>query len=300
MRLGLFLTAIFFSAALISCEKAIEEPQMQKNSARTLKNSAINSLSYGDNILFLQRNPKKNSVAPINVPAVDGYFRAIPNGLSIDRATGAINLSNSLTGLAFKVFYISNAGKLVDSTRVIISGIDYEDGIYELGKKNIANPFYNANNALTLDAEEAVFDETDIDEDGIPDIAGLNARGLKIDKKTGAIDLAASVSGGLFGTASPANGASREYPVFYRIKDGSNKSLNKIDVKVYYYKTRADIPESMLELLQKRRAIDLRVNKMPAPGFTSDPLSTDTTTDPLGDLDAYGAPRRPPLIIIIG
>lgn len=271
---------------------------MQKNSAKTLKNSAINSLSYGDNILFLQRNPKKNSVTPLNVPAVAGYFRAIPNGLSLDRATGAIDLSNSLTGLAFKVFYVSNAGKLLDSTRVIVSGIDYEDGIYEIGKKNVANPIYNANKAVSVAAEDVVFDETDIDEDGIPDIAGLNTRGLKIDKKSGVIDLAASLRSGLFGSGSPVNGTVRDMSVFYRIKDGSNKSLNKLDIKVYYYKTMADVPEALLELIKKRQANDVRVNRMPTPGFTSDALST--TTDPLGELDAFAADRRPPLIIIIG
>lgn len=296
MRLGLILTSIFFSAALVSCEKAIDEPQMQKDNARASKNSAVNSLNYGENILFLQKNPKKNNVAPLNVPSVQGYFRAIPNGLSIDRTTGAIDLSKSLTGLPFKIFYVSTAGKLVDSTRVIISGVDYQDGIYELGQKNQASPVYNANPSNPVAAGIADFDETDIDEDGRPDVAALSSRGVKIDRKSGAIDLAGSINSGLFGSGAPVNGATTDFSVLYRVKDGSNRALNKIDVKVYYFKTRADIPAELLELLQKRGAIDARVNKMPTPGFTS----TDITTDPLADLDAYGAPRRPPLIIIIG
>lgn len=300
MRLGLILTAISFSAALISCEKAIEEPQLQKNNVRTLKNIALNTFSYGDNILYLQRSQRRNSVSPVNRPAVDGYFRAIPEGLSIDRSTGVIDLSKSLTGLAFKVFYVSNGGKLVDSTRVVISGIDYEDGIYKIGEKNLARPVYNANLAASIASEDVMFDETDTDEDGLPDVAGINARGLRVDKKTGAIDLAASVSAGIFGSGSPVSGSTRDFSFFYRIKDASNRSLNKIDVKVFYYKTIQEVPASLIELLKKRQALDARINKMPTPGFTSETNLLNSTTDPLSDLDAYGAPRRPPLIIIIG
>jgi len=300
MRLAILLSAAALCTVWVSCEKAIEEPGLLKKNANTQMNIASSKLSYGETTFYLGNDPDKNIVRPVNVPKRSGYFKSIPNGLGIDSATGAVDLAQSLSGLAYKIFYVSNAGKLVDSTRFIVSGIDYEDGIYELGTQNEAQPFYNANKTMRFISAQSDFDETDLNGDGIEDVTPVSNKNLVINKKTGAIDLEKSIRKGLLGK-NPENGATGDFTIYYRVKDGSKGSINKLDVRVVYFKKRKNVDPSLTNILTTREGIDKRVNKMPTPGFTSETEQMgDSTEDPLGDLDAFGKPRRPPLIIIIG
>ena len=300
MRLAILLSAAALCTVWVSCEKAIEEPGLLKKNANTQMNIASSKLSYGETTFYLGNDPDKNIVRPVNVPKRSGYFKSIPNGLGIDSATGAVDLAQSLSGLAYKIFYVSNAGKLVDSTRFIVSGIDYEDGIYELGTQNEAQPFYNANKTMRFISAQSDFDETDLNGDGIEDVTPVSNKNLVINKKTGAIDLEKSIRKGLLGK-NPENGATGDFTIYYRVKDGSKGSINKLDVRVVYFKKRKNVDPSLTNILTTRVGIDKRVNKMPTPGFTSETEQMgDSTEDPLGDLDAFGKPRRPPLIIIIG
>jgi len=300
MRLAIVLSAAALCSVWVSCEKAIEEPGLLKKNANTQMNIASSKLSYGETTFYLGNDPSKNIVRPVNVPKKSGYFKSIPNGLEIDSASGAVDLTRSLSGLAYKIFYVSNAGKLLDSTRFIVSGIDYEDGIYELGTQNEAQPFYNANKTMRIISAQSDFDETDLNGDGIEDVTPVSNKNLVINKKTGAIDLEKSIRKGLLGK-NPENGATGDFTIYYRVKDGSKGSINKLDVRVVYFKKRKNVDASLTNILTTREGIDKRVNKMPTPGFTSETEQIgDLTGDPLGDLDAFGKPRRPPLIIIIG
>jgi hypothetical protein len=298
MRLVILLSASVLCSVWVSCEKAVEEPVLLKKHANTQMNIAKSKLLYGETIFYLDNDRSKNTIRPVNVPNVSGYFKSIPNGLALDTTTGAIDISQSLTGLAYKIFYVSTAGKLVDSTRFIVSGIDYEDGMYELGAKKEAQPYYNANKAMKLTTVQSDFDETDLNGDGVADVAPVTNKNLVINKKTGSIDLEKSIRKGLLGK-NPKNGATADFTIYYRVKDGSKGSINKLEVRIVYFKKKNLVSSTLTDILNTRDRIDSRVNKMPTPGFTSETDLGGTTNDPLGDLDAFGKPRRPPLIIII-
>ncbi len=299
MRLAFVISAAALSTVWVSCEKAIEEPVLLKKDAATRMNIASSKLSYGETNFYLDTDRKKNKISPVNVPNRSGYFKSIPNGLDLDPVTGTVDISKSLSGLAYKIFYVSNAGKLIDSTRFVVSGIDYEDGIYQLSEKEDAHPFYNANKSMKIIGIQSDFDETDLDGDGAADIAPVFNKNLEINKKDGSINLKKSIRKGLLGK-NPESGASGDFTIYYRVKDKSKGTLNKLDIRIVYYKNRSEISPTLMETLSTREQIDRRVNKMPTPGFTSTTdLDGSESLDPLGELDAFGKPRRPPLIIIV-
>lgn len=300
MRLAFVISAATLCTVWVSCEKAIEEPTLLKKQGNTQMNINSSKLTYGETTFYLDGNPSKNTIYPVNIPKRSGFFKAIPNGLAIDSASGAVDLSQSLSGLAYKIFYVSNAGKLLDSTRFVVSGIDYEDGIYDLGTQTKVQPFYNANKSIKITGIDSDFDETDLNGDGIADISPVSTKNLVINKKTGAIDLEKSIRRGLLGNR-PESGTEGNFTIYYRVKDDSKKTLNKLEVRIVYYKKRNQVPSSLIDVLSTREKIDRRVNKMPTPGLSGETtdIGTGTTGDPLGELDAFGKPRRPPLVIIV-
>lgn len=300
MRLAFVISAATLCTIWVSCEKAIEEPTLLLKNTNAQMNIASTKFSYGEITFFLNSDPSKNTIHPVSIPKKAGYFKAIPNGLAIDETSGAIDLSQSLTGLAFKIFYVSNSGKLLDSTRIVVSGIDYEDGIYDLSKQREVQPFYNANKTIRITGIDSDFDETDLNGDGTDDVDGVFKKNLVINKKTGAIDLKKSIRNGLLGKR-PLSGANGNFTFYYRVKDGSKKTLNKLEVRIVYYKKRNEVPSALTDILSTREKIDKRVNKMPTPGLSGETtdLGNGNTGDPLGELDAFGKPRRPPLVIIV-
>jgi hypothetical protein len=308
MRLVSVLTTILLPTLMISCEKSIDATFLEKDNDRLNKNASVSGLSYGSSLFYLGKNAKENLVSPTSKPGISGKFVSIPNGLSINAATGEINLSRSLTGLVYKVYYITSNGSLADSTKIVISGVDYQDGIYNLssnqGKKAV--PFYNANRASSVpNVSGNSFDATN-----------TNGRRLVIDPKNGSIDLQATLLTGSLGGQRPSNGFNDEFSIQYRISDKSNRSTNNIKVKVYYFNTLSDVPESLLEVLATREKIQKRVDVMrfglsgnTAPADSSETglitegssslIGGGSTEDPLEeDLTSYKV--RPPLIILIG
>lgn len=258
------------------------------------------NLSYGANLFFIAPGLPP-TVAPTSKPATAGYFRAIPQGLVIDSATGTIQLAQSMTGMAYKVFYLSMQGAVLDSTRIVVSGISYKDSIYRVNltpnRYDTAFPIYNANPNLPLpcssdddddDDEGCIFDETDLDGDGDDDIEGVIQEKLLVNKKTGTIDVEASLRAGIFGSDNPANGSKKDFTMYYRLNDASNRSLNSITLQVHYYATMADIPATVMSTFQSHATIDTRIDAS-GRGGTS-----------FIDFDTYAKPRRPPMIIIVG
>jgi hypothetical protein len=252
-------------------------------------------------------------VVPVNKPKREGTFKAIPEGLSLDPVTGAINVNESLSGMRYKVYYVAKNGRLVDSTPVVISGIDYEDAILTMSNgilpnsKDILSPIYNGDKSLKLprklitSASDNVFNETDLNNDGKEDLAGAVQETLVVNKKTGAINLKASIRAGLFGSASPSNGSTKDVDLYYRINDKSKKKLNKISLRLYYFNTKEDVPASLLRILEERKRTQSRVIA-DAP-LSSTSMLTEGDEDAGGlfdDLDAAGKKMRPPMLIIIG
>jgi hypothetical protein len=79
MRLAIVLSASALCSVWVSCEKAREEPGMLKKHANTQMNIAKSKLSYGETTFYLDNDPSRNTILPVNVPKSSGYFKSIPN-----------------------------------------------------------------------------------------------------------------------------------------------------------------------------------------------------------------------------
>lgn len=196
-------------------------------------------LSYGDSIIYLKQQASDYIVYPIEYRA--GVYTAFPEGISIDDNTGAINVSQSETGLRYRVTHTSPEG-LITNTMVVLSGITFPDKYYHLSQNDsIAFPVYNANPSGILPLAGSLFDEGN----------GANTGGCSVKTSNGQINLAQTVRNGVFG-APPQNDIRKDFEIVYRLNDGSNKAINKLKVRVYYYETMADVPADLLETLQDR------------------------------------------------
>jgi hypothetical protein len=292
MRIESIILSVLFSSAVISCQKTLEEPVMNENDgSRVRMLTTEKSFSYGETTFFVGKNAKDNVVRPVVAPRQPGKFVAIPAGLSLNPFTGAIDLSKSDAGQAYKVFFVSTNGKLADSARVVISGVDYNDGIYNLKSPQMSSgkiaPRYNANSSLFVPVSAS-------------NSFGLENRGqargrLVINSRTGDIDIDASLKSGAFGRTNPGNGASNEFNIQYRIADKSVRTPNSIKVKVYYFTDESSIPQELLNTIKEREEIMKRVNAMPV-GNTSQEIGDEGTES---DLNAFAKPVRPPLILVL-
>ncbi len=289
---------ILLAMGISACSKMAEVTNDNNNSSNS-QLAETGKLSYGDTLLFYHQLTSDKFAPVLSKPAGAAIFKAIPGGLSIDSLTGQINISKSESGLRYKVFAVNKQGLAIDSVKLVISGVDYADGIYNLDATPVtydtAFPIYNARPELSLpcpddddDVEEnqrCVFDETDLNADGNDDIPGVIQEKLLVNPKTGTIDLEASYRAGLFGSGTPANGTRKDLLMYYRLADASGRALQKIQLQVYYFRTNADIPQSLLTELSNRRNQSTQVNGR----------LTYTT-----EFSSYEKPKRPPILIIVG
>jgi len=289
-----------------ACQKVMPVPRFSLSGNVKTLTLQQERLSYGNNLFWV--NHMQPVISPVSRPKSSGYFKAIPQGLAIDSLSGAISIPQSLTGIRFKVFLLNPLGTPLDSTFVVIGGIDYADSIYDVDATpnvyDTAFAIYNANPALALpcsdsddDNQQACrFDETDIDGDGDNDVDGVSQEKLLVDEKRGFIDVEASFRAGIFGS-NPVNGTTRDFKMYYRIADGSNRAINAIDLRVYYYKKRSDIPQYLLDELQNRKRIGNRIRLEPSLQNNNRRINASVLTV---DFEVYAKPKRPPLIIIVG
>lgn len=308
---GLIVMAL--AVCLASCQKdtppetPVEEPPVVNPPVNPEPADSSRRLSYGDSLFFLPGNVPSYFIEPVSKPAASGYFKAIPAGLSIDTVNGRINVLASETGMRFKIYYVSAAGIRLDSTKLVISGIDYRDSIFQINQTLIpydtAFPVYNARFDLPLpctdgddddddDGNECIFDETDLDNDGDDDIDGVIQEKLLIDPRRGFIDVEASFRAGIFGS-DPANGVNKDFEIFYRLRDASNMALNRITVRVFHFKTMNDIPAELLEELDIRRGLLAQASSRPS----IDPDRNGSLVS--RDFFFENRSRRPPIIVII-
>jgi hypothetical protein len=103
-------------------------------------------------------------------------------------------------------------------------------------------PIYNASISRALPVNGSSFDEGN----------NANSGGCSVKTTDGQINLAQTVRNGVFGTI-PSNDAKQEFDILYRLNDNSEKSLNKLRVKVYYYETINDLTPDLIETLQSRQ-----------------------------------------------
>jgi hypothetical protein len=242
-------------------------------------NSSQLTLSYGDSVLYLRNQATDYIVSPTEQRT--GQYVGFPDGIEIDGATGAINLSKSETGLRYRITYISPQGDTA-TTMVVISGINFADKFHHLSQgDSVAFPIYNANILGVLPVNGSSFDEGNT----------ANSGGCSIKTTDGQINLAQTVRNGVFGTI-PQNNANQEFDVLYRLNDNSNKALNKIRVKLYYYNTINDVAPDLLQTLQDRQNDGVFL------GNTAVRIPNNSSTARTASAQKAAKPR-PPCVIII-
>ena len=291
---ALSLIGLLFS---VSCQK--KDNNRSSISTFPSGNASIlnSSLSYGDTIFYTSGINTNRLIYPVTRPLQPGSFTASLPGLDLDPVSGRINVSRSETGLRYEVYFVSGTA-IIDSTSVTLSGVDYQDNIYNISSSEsqdiLAVPIYNMSPDLPLPCDTApaeiaacVFDETDLNGDGIRDISGATRAKLVIDKKTGIINLKESFVSGLFGS-TPVNGRRKDVSIYYRLNDGSSRTLNRITIRLVYYQSRAMIPESMVMEINSRNERYLQIGDSET--AISELLSYSYTTL---------KPKRPPLIVIV-
>lgn len=236
-------------------------------------------ISYGTNLIFLKNQSTDFIVFPDQSKA--GTYTAFPEGIELNSVTGAINVSKSETGLRYKITHTSLNGDTT-SVLVLLSGITFTDKFYKLTENDsIAFPVYNANTSNTLPLSGSVFDDGNL----------ANSGGCSVKTNNGQINLAETVRNGVFGNPAQ-NNAAREFEIIYKLNDESGKATNKLKVKIYYYKTMADVDPNLLQTLSDRQSqgVFLQANN-------SVPFSG--TTARTAGISAVAKPR-PPCIILIG
>lgn len=261
------LIATLISGILFSCNKD------------GMTSSKPSQLTYGDSILYLRNQASDYIVYPVQQKA--GQYFGFPDGIEIDQASGAINVSKSETGLRYRITCVSPQGD-TSQTMVVISGINFLDKFHHLSQgDSIALPIYNASLDKILPVNGSTFDEGNT----------ANSGGCSVKTINGQINLAQTVRNGVFG-ATPQNNANQEFDIYYRLNDNSSKALNKIRVKMYYYNTMNDVAPDLLQTLQDREndGVFLGTSYLPLPNNSST-LRTRAT--------AKTAKPRPPCVIII-
>ncbi len=269
--------------AFSSCEKESAAPQETTlNGDKSLRVGACTTLSYADSVVYLKEQKGDYIVSPTK--KLKGFFSAIPGGLQIDAATGAVNVTRSERGLRYQISYAAPGSTDTCITYMTISGLDYVSAVYTLSKKDtLAKPLYNGQKTLPWNAggSDSEFDD---DENGANTGSGVaGSQGIAVDKKDGSINLKRTLSNGTFG-ASPKNGTTRTVRLYYRISDASKKALNYIDIKFTYYAKYSDIPASTLARINAQNSANARVM---APSAT-------------GPMQYLERGLRPPEIVIVG
>lgn len=234
-----------------------------------------------------------------------GSYGAFPEGLDINPSTGKIKINSSLTGLKYKVFFVKSGYTDTCFRFMTISGINYLDSIYVLESGNkFAYPVYNANPAAELPCEdddggECEFDDGNDDDNGNgtadepPPGSEVELLGIEVNKDLGFFDLDQTVGNGTFGE-SPVSGTSVDFKMYYRLDDASAKALNDIDVRMYYFETLSEVPDSIYEQIAEKK--DQLYRLMNTTWLPSSPL-----VDPWQKLDEIQKIAvRPPYIVIVG
>jgi len=262
---GIFLTAVE-SVTIFSCTK---EGGNKKST----------QFSYGDSILYLKNQTTDYIVYPTEQKP--GQYFGFPDGIEIDQTTGAINVSKSESGLRYRVDYVSPEGD-TSTTMVVVSGINFLDKFHHLSQgDSIAFPIYNASLDRILPVNGSDFDEGN----------NANSSGCSVQTINGQINLAQTIRNGVFGV-SPQNDAKQEFDIYYRLNDGSDKALNKIRVKIYYYDTMDNVAPDLLQTLQDREDNGVFLRSMPKP------IPASPSTARTASIQKVARPR-PPCIIII-
>jgi hypothetical protein len=259
-------------AVFSSCKKGADAPGPGGDYA----------LSYGDSIIYPINTSGDYIVHPVKPLA--GTYEAFPEGIELDERTGAINVSESETGLRYRITFTPDGATQSYTTVVLLAGINYLDQFYNLSRNDtLARVIYNGDPAkpVPVSSGKTVFD---ID-------LGCNKEGIAINQGNGTINLAQTIRNGFFGR-HPDNDSRQEFELEYKIDDKSKQKKQSIKIKLYYHDTMADVDDDLFELLEDREGNILRSNGYPG---------NELVAKVAGVNGIQGKERpRPPCIFIIG
>ncbi|MFI5156225.1 MAG: hypothetical protein ACHQEM_08565 [Chitinophagales bacterium] len=271
-RLIMFFTAIFL---VYACKKSIQTDsttlptsnrqlntdsgQANSNSINedppypTVSNYHCPGPDYGDSIIYAQpvSGLQDYIVKPLNNPGSGRYF-SWPQGLMLNTATGAIDVTQSASGQRYSLGFVKDGTSDTCMQTLIIGGAAYTDSVYVLSKnQNTAIPYFDANpnNVSVCPSGSGT--------SGGPvcnwDLNGLaKLQNIRIDNHTGIIDLAKTLSDGAFGII-PLNGTTIQVDIYYTLVDNSNQAMQHTPVKLIYYDHKSSIPQSLLDQINSKR-----------------------------------------------
>lgn len=308
MKTKIFPAVLMLVVAIIvySCNKQKDiQPADADNAvlSSTSSDAAISTCDkfvYADTIFYPSELPNDFIVHLVN--PLSGSFGAYPDGLEINPVNGDIDITESETGLKYLIWYVPKGTRDTCKKFITVSGVNFTDSVYVLkNNPSMATPMYNATPLLpTACNGDCEFDDghDDDDGDGFADEppAGQEVipQGVSLDKSNGAINLKQTISNGALGT-NPTSGAIKDFILNYRISDKSTKTLNKTTLRIYYYKTQAEIPAKLKrDLATKKQEIIL--STVTDPNKVKYTVNTATTT---GKHGAGEVKCRPPYIIVV-
>jgi hypothetical protein len=267
-RYFFFLLATISLTVIPSCNKPKEDN--------------TTAISYGGSIFYI----KSQEYFIYPTTSQPGTYSAFPDdGISLDKNSGAIKIKggddNIYTGLKYKITHTAPNGD-TSSTMILISGIQFADQFYRLSQNDtIAFPIYNGNASNSLPISGSTFDDDNL----------ANSGGCAIKTTNGQINLAQTVRNGVFGS-TPQNDSKTVFDVKYKLNDESGKAQNKIQVKLYYYKTMADVAPDLLQTINERQQQGVFF------GMNNTNFGNGSTAR-TASVSAIAKPR-PPCVIIIG
>jgi hypothetical protein len=240
-----------------------EESTKGTNTVLTTTSQCPNAPQYGDSILYLKPKAGGDFFAdPINNTGLQGTYLSWPEGLSINRSNGSINLSKSETGVRYNIAFIKKNTTDTCVSQLIIGGMTYLDSIYVMDRNDtLASPIFDANPFGPSVCD--VSDDSDYpDNNGngnnkcVFDDASpgqkANDQKLRVRTKSGIINLKKSLADGLFGPVLK-NGDSKLVKIAYRLNDASQKASQTITVQAVYYDKLSNVPTSLQQEVTGKR-----------------------------------------------
>lgn len=218
-----------------------------------------NAPDYGDTLIYPQDKGNKDyTIKPIN-DTLKGSWFAWPNGLDIDPTTGAIDVTQSETGVRYIVGFVKQGTHDTCTSQLVLAGVTYADSIYVLEKNDtLAVPYFNANPLAPAVCDAS--GDTDYPDNGSsgdskcafdvgPKGQKANDQKVRIRTISGVINLKKTLLDGAFGP-NPKNGASKKVKIDYQLNDNSHKAMQKVTVQLAYYNSVSDIPSSIKNVVE--------------------------------------------------
>jgi hypothetical protein len=220
------------------------------NSAGTIAPGCPVLSIYGDSLIYPQPTSGPDDILlPVNNPGAGKYY-AWPAGMSIDHNTGAIDLTQSQTGLKYAIGFVPAGTTDTCLSTIILGGASYYDSVYVVTSGGVkAVPYFDANppggNICNGSGPGSgcAFDVT----------GAAAAQNVAVNNSSGEIDLQKTLNGngaagGVFGV-NPVDGYSVIAPLYYQLRQGSNNAMQHIDIQFIYYGSKASISSALLTSL---------------------------------------------------